>query len=649
MLLLALLALLACAAPTPDSGGDSAAATDLGPRGACNPVDGSGCLLPFPSDFLTAEDTGSATGRRVDLDPTGMPVNIDGVTMTPDYFNELDGWSTLGAMMVHLPDASLSGTIPVTDIGAYADTDARTVVIDTSTGERLPHWVERDAFAAGSGRELLLLRPAVPMRHGTTYVVGIRGLVDDAGTPLDPTPGFRALRDGEGSDDRDLLRQVDRYEDVVFPTLEQAGVARQDLQLAWSFTTTSVEGSLGRSLYLRQQALSQAEKRWADNQAAAYTLDSTSTGDCASGATIGLDLTGHFDAPLYRTDEAPGSLLTRGDDGLPYENGTTSVPFLLRVPCSVLTADQPAPLLQFGHGLLGNRSEAYSSSLARLAADNGAVIGAVDWTGMKEDDRKAITLMIIEDPGKFAMIPEGLAQGFVEQQLFTRLVNGPLAADPLLQVGGRSVIDPDTSYLYGISQGAVLGGGLGALSLDFDKVVLGVPGTPFTLLLARSEGFYPFLVMLDALYDDPAEVSVIIGLMQHLWDPGEAAGYARFMNAEPLDEQTPPKPVLLLDGIGDAYVPTLGAHIMARAYGARNILPANRSVWGVDDAEPPFSGSALLEFDFGVDEPVEAVPADAEAGVHWSVTGRDTALELIGHWLQTGEAINPCDGVCDPD
>lgn len=334
---------------------------------------------------------------------------------------------------------------------------------------------------------------------------------------------------------------------------------------------------------------------------------------------------------------------------MPYQNGTTSVPFLLRVPCSVLTGDQPAPLLQFGHGLLGNRTEAYSSELARLASDNGLVIGAVDWTGMKEDDRQAITLMIIEDPGGFAMVPEGLAQGFVEQQLFTRLVQGPLAADPLLQVDGRSIIDPDTSYFYGISQGGVLGGGLGALSLDFDKVVLGVPGTPFTLLLARSEGFHPFLVMLESLYDDPADVSLIIGLMQHLWDPGEAAGTARFMNAEPLDAQTPRKPVLLLAGIGDAYVPTLGAHIMARAYGARNILPTNRSIWGVEEAEPPFSGSALLEYDFGVEEPTEAVPADADAGVHWSVTGRDTARALIGHWLQTGEAINPCDGACDPD
>lgn len=240
---LPLLALLACTATAPDTGATGDDATgDLGPRGPCNPVDEGACLLPFPSDFLTEEDLDRPTGRRVALDQAGMPVNIDGVAMTPTRWNELDGWSTLGAMMVHLPDASLAGTVPVTDIGAYADPDARTVIIDTETGARLPHWVERDAFAAGSGRELLLLRPAVPMRHATTYVVGIRGLVDDAGDPIAPPPGFRVLRDGEPTADPDLLRQVDRYEAVVFPTLEQAGVDRGELQLAWSFTTTSVEG-----------------------------------------------------------------------------------------------------------------------------------------------------------------------------------------------------------------------------------------------------------------------------------------------------------------------------------------------------------------------------------------------------------------------
>ncbi len=647
----ALLALSCGPSDAPGPGDDPGDGGALDPRGPCNPVDDGSCLLPFPSDFLTDADPATGTGRRVALDPAGMPVNIDGVAMTPDFWNELDGWSTLGAAMALLPDASLDGVVRLDDIGRYLDDDVRTVMIAVDSGERAPHWVEREVRDGPADRNLLLLRPALPLQHATTYVVGIRDLVDETGAPVAAPPGFAALRDGtvQADDDDDLRRQVEHYDAVVFPTLDAAGFHRDDLQLAWSFTTTSVDGSLGRALAMRDAALDLAKTTWAQEPSAAYTIDHHDVGPCTPDQVIAGDITGHFTAPLYLEEDAPGSVLTRDANGMPVQNGVTQVPFTLRVPCSVYHGRQPAPLLQFGHGLLGTQAEVYSGNLADIADQQGLLLGAVDWTGMKEADRGAITMMIIEDPGRFAIIPERLLQGFVEQQLFTRLVNGPLALDDALQVDGQSLVDPSTSYFYGISQGAILGGGLAAQSMDFERVALGVPGMPFTLLLPRSEGFLPFLVMLETLYEDPAEVSIIINLMQHLWDPAEAAGSARFLTAGGLDDQTPAKPVLLLAGIGDAYVPAIGAHTMARAYGATSILPANRSLWGIEEAAAPFVGSAFIEWDFGIDDPLEPVPADGEAGVHWAVTGREDAKRLVGHWLATGEAIAPCDGACDPD
>ncbi len=618
--------------------------TEAAARGDCNPVEGELCLLPYPSDFFLREDASTGTGSRVAFGPTSLPRNIDGVQMAPDFWNELDGFSTLGELLAHLPEASLEGVIPWDDLARVDDPDVRTVIVDVETGERVPHWVERDVFGGQPDRELLVLRPARPMRHGATHVVGIRGLVDADGQPVQAPAGFAALRDAQLSEDPDLESQRPLYEDRVFPALEDQGFARGELQLAWSFTTVSQSGSLGRALWMRDDALS-----WAETEGLSYTLDPVQEADCGAGATIGRHITGTFLAPLYLEDAQPGSVLTRDAQGMPFRNGSVEVPFTVRVPCSVLLDPGLSPVMQFGHSLLASQDEVGWSEVGQIAHDTGAILLAVDWTGMAEADRAAVTTMVVSQPDRFAMIPERLMQGYVHALLSRRLLGGPLALDPALMVDGQALVDPSETWFYGVSQGGVLGGGYAAYSPDVRRVVLNVPGTPFTLLLARSTGFAPFLTILQTMHEDPADVSVIIALMQSLWDPGEAAGYARFMNQEPLDAQTPAKEVLILAGIGDALVTSLGAHIMARAYGATLIAPEARPIWGVPAQSPPFSGSAIMEQDWGVEDSETAVPASGDVAVHNVVPWTEPALRLVKHWLPSGEVIETCEGVCDPD
>lgn len=636
--------LLACSTPeVADSG-----VVDAGPapRGDCNPVEASQCLLPFPSDFFLDEDAATGTGRRVAFGPTSLPANIDGVQMAPDFWNELDGFSTMGEMLAHLPDATLDGVVGWEDIGAHAEPDARTVVLDVETGERAPHWVERDVFGDDPDRQLLVLRPAAPLRHGARYVVAIRGLVDAAGQTVAAPEGFAALRDGTATEDADLERQRTHYEDVVFPALEAQGIARDELQLAWSFTTTSKEGSLGRALWMRDDALA-----WGEEEGFAYAIDQVEDADCSGGATIGRTVTGTVSVPLYLESEEPGGVLTRDADGWPYRNGVAQVPFTARIPCSVLTDPRPVPVMQFGHGLLANQDDVRWGSVGEIANDAGAVLLAVDWWGMAEVDRGTVTTMVVTQTDQFAMIPERLMQAYVNAQVARRTLAGPMGADPAFSVDGQTLVDPEETWFFGVSMGAVLGGGFSVYSRDVSRVLLAVPGAPFTLLLARSSGFIPFLIILETMFPDPADVSVIIALMQSLWDPGEAAGYARFMTGEPLDEHAVDKEVLMLAGLGDELVTALGAHVMARSYEARLISPAVREIYGVPETSPPFTGSALMEQDWGVDDPIEAVPADLDDGVevHNSVPWTGAAKTLAKHWLATGEVISTCDGVCDPD
>jgi len=52
-------------------------------RPACDPIDPTACLLPFPNDFFTVPDPGTATGRRVDFAPSAMPRNNHGIAIDP--------------------------------------------------------------------------------------------------------------------------------------------------------------------------------------------------------------------------------------------------------------------------------------------------------------------------------------------------------------------------------------------------------------------------------------------------------------------------------------------------------------------------------------------------------------------------------------
>jgi hypothetical protein len=615
-------------------------------RGDCNPVESSHCLLPYPSEFYLDESDASATGFQLAFGPTSLPTNVDGLGFDPKDHNRRDGFPILGTLYAHLPDATLQGVIGHQALEAYANPDALTVIVDAETGAWMPHFVEREAGAIGTGRDLLMLRPVAPWEHGHRYVVGIRGLVDEGGTLVAAPAGFAALRDGEGDRGADLERQRAHYEDVVFPTLEQSGFGRSALQLAWSLVTISAESSLGEALWIRDDVLERIAQ-----DGLRYEIDEVVEGDCSAAdpPDIARDIEGTMHAPLYLTAAEPGSLLARDEEGSPVYNGTAEVSFTVLVPCSVMAAPGTGKLLQYGHGIFGTRDEVRADYLAKLAQDNGWVVFATDWTGLALDDSPFIALMLVKDPGNFSMVPERTLQGFVEALSAAELITGSLAEDPWLSVGGVPLIDTSSVWFYGNSAGGILGGAYTALSQRIQRVVLGTPGMPWSFLVTRANGFEGLLALLEVMYEDWADVSLLMGSLQVLWDVGGPGGYAWFTTQQQLDEETPNKEVLIQTAIGDASVPTLGAHIMARAYGARLIEPPVREVWGLDVAEAPFEGSALQELDFGLGEPIESVPADPTTDPHDLPRVSPEAQAQLVTFFEQAVVTHTCDGPCDPD
>lgn len=647
-LTLPLLLLLACR-DKDETGPDADAAYTLSD---CDPIAPTQCGLPFPSTFYMREDETSATGWRVHLGDTTLPINSNGEQPAPTYWNERDGWSPLSPLLAHLPGVSLDGVIGHDDLGAYAGDDVKTVIVDVETGERVPHFVELDTTGDDDTRRLLILQPVTPMQYGHRYAVGLRGLVDEAGAAIEPSPAFLALRDGGSVEDEsvnpdDVEGRREVYDEVVFPALEGQGWSRGEVQLAWDLVVGSKEGITGRARAMRDDALD----RIADGPS--YEITSIEEYTAEENEHTARRVFGKMTVPLYTTEDKPGRVLTRGPDGMPYANGETTVPFTVIIPRTLIDDPRPARVVQYGHGLLGDQSEVRGGYLAEVADRYGYIFFAVDWTGMKSEDVVSIINMIATDLGEFAFLPERSMQGFVEFMGMMRLMTGPLASDEALMATDPetgelvALVDPEKRSYYGNSQGGILGGAYIALSPDIERATLGVAGMPYGLLLMRSHDFDDFLSMFRIMYPDPAQVMLWLGYMQTLWDQGEPSGYGLTVNQDPLPD-TPAKQVLIQVAVGDVQVTTLGAHIMARSYGAALIDEPVRPVWGLETQSSGWTGSALVEFDYGLSEPFENTPPTGEDPHEWP-RREEAGQEQMYTFFETGEVQNFCDGACFED
>jgi len=234
------------------------------------------------------------------------------------------------------------------------------------------------------------------------------------------------------------------------------------------------------------------------------------------------------------------------------------------------------------------------------------------------------------------------------------LMRGAMATDAALAFPNTdgvptAIVDPNTLYYYGNSQGAILGGAYLAQSTFIDRGVLGVGGMPYHLLLHRSADFTPFFLLFQQVYPEERDIGFFMTLMQQLWDSGEAAGYGRQMTSEPLPG-TQPHQVLLQDAISDAQVTTLGAHNMARAYGGWQVGEPFEEIYGVQTSEGGIIGSALAEYEHGADPmPENNTPPDPDQDTHEDTRRTFAAQEQLWHFLTTGEVLDYCDGICDPE
>lgn len=629
-----------------DSGGQDAPDGEEPPQdgpgwwlgGDCDPLVPTVCSFPFPSDVWSVEDPTTATGRRVQLGPTTLTLAGGLLVTDPTWLSYSDGFSPGATLLAHLPGATVAGLATPWHPEDSLDPASPTVILEVETGRRIAHFAELDTWPDADDGRTFMLRPVERLRDGTRYIAAVRGVEGADGAPLPPSATFKALRDGLASEDVSVERRAEWYEDI-FARLEAAGVPREDLQLAWDFTTASRENNTAAMLTMRDDSLAAL-----GDGGAPYVIDSVEDDWSPHVARL---VRGRITVPLYLDAPGPGGKMVVDGDGMPVQNGTADYPFVVMIPNSAV--EEPRPLIQFGHGLFGSRDAALATEMQLLADAYGYVVFATDWIGMSHEDPPAIAAAIAGgDVLEFRTVPDRSRQGFLNMLILMRTMRTTMVDDPTFEVGGHAAWTVEGPSYVGGSQGGIYGASYMALTQEVQRGVLAVPGQPYCLMLPRSVHFDPFWAIIKGVFQ-PLDTQLLLGVAQMLWDRAEPTGYSDSIVSDPLPG-TPPHEVLLIEAIGDHQVPNLSSEVMARAIGVPHIQPGNRTLWGLDGAASPVVGSAFVDLDYGL-PPVPTInqPMREGSDPHGKPFENMPVIQMAVEFLQTGVVTMTCDGACDPE
>jgi hypothetical protein len=579
-------------------------------HGTCDFLDTAKCLYPFPNDYFTVRDGSTDSGRRVDIATESMPRNADGIPVDPAEWNRNDGFSPGSPVITFVPglDLQRTGAADETDIGRSLRATAPIVLLDATSGRRVPYWAELDQSVPNPDQRPLVVRPAVDFREGHRIVVGLRRLRDAAGATIEPADSFRSYRDGTKTDDPAIEARRPHMQDIL-KTLDRAGFKHQELYLAWDFTVASQRSLSERMLHIRDDAFGSLA-----NKAPAFSV--TQVENDVDGR-VARRVTGTFTVPNYLTgDGTAGNRFNTGADGLPQRNGDYTASFICIIPRAALKPDgsvaRARPSL-YGHGLLGTESEVNAGNVRNMANEHNFVFCATRWIGLSQEDI-ANAVSTLQDLSRFPTIADRLQQGMLDTLFLGRLLkakDGFLTDAAFQGPQGTPVIDNHELYFDGNSEGGIMGGAVTAVAQDWTRAVLGVPAMNYSTLLQRSTDWDTYKAVFDPAYPDPADHALAIGLIQMLWDRGEGNGYAQHLTRRPYRD-TPQHTVLIHEAFGDHQVANIATDAQARLLGAhvhQPVLAGGRSperqpMWGVQGIESyPYDGSAIVVWDSGSPAP----------------------------------------------
>jgi hypothetical protein len=612
----------------------------------CDPMVPQMCGYPFPSNVWTIPDTTTATGMHLYFGPTTLPMNASNVRVGAAPFATRDGFAQGSTILTYLPNATATGLPSQTTIASSVTKTSATILMEADTGALVPHFSEIDQRTSDPTQQAFMIEPSVRLKDATRYIVAIRHVVDAHGKTLPANPVFAALRDNTPSTDLTVPPRRKLYADIM-SKLTANGITTSDLQLAWDFTTASQANTTQWMTSMRDDALMKVGAA-----GPSYTIDSV---DMNPDPYIYKRLHGTMTVPYYLKTPSSGTVtaldggvtvpasLNLGPNGLPVQNGTAKFPFLVHIPNSLVTSQKKGPILINAHGLLGVEEEGEDSYLAEICNREGYVGIAVQLFGMDSDDIAFIGGLFSQDASLFEMAVESQHQGLLNELLAVRMMMGGLATDPATAPNGNPTIDPTQRFYRGDSQGGIFGGTFMSISTDVTRGMMGEPGGPYTLLLNRSVDFNDFFLIIGLAFNQQElTTQFILNLLDQLWFRTEPAGYVGYMRENTL-VNTPSHDVIIEAAIGDGEVTPLGAEFIARTIGAKNLQAVNREVYGITDAPSGFSGSGIVEWNFGLPTaPMTDTPPDAGPDPHDELRYVPAEMDMVDQFFRTGLVNQTC-------
>ncbi len=621
-------------APPEDAGSDGDASAPDAARPwsiepGCNPLAyRHDCFFPFPSDYFVDDATGLVrlTGpsrvqtSRGPVDPIGR--RADGFPVHPQLVAYLsDGF----AAQFPGPDAASS---------ANPTFDSKTLLVDAESGVLVPHWAERFEGWNETEHRLLAVRPLVRLEEGKRYIVALRDLDDADEQPLEAPDGFRQMRDGELTGAPEWVRTyARRLERDVLEPLDELGVSRDRLVLAWDFTVESEE-SVTEDLD-EVVALATAQ------------METISPGVRIDRIVESADLPDYLQATTERRidgvivpvpsylDGGDGLRLRRDRDGRPTLSRNVEVPFTALISKTAAAATEPGRIIQFGHGLFGDRAEIVQNWQFRVADRLGAVIVAIDWWGFSGVDLTQFVQALTGDLTQAFAASDRLMQAFVNHLALERVIAETLWREPAFRVGSRPAYDPAQHYYLGVSGGGIFGGTLAAHAERLDRFVLNVGGASIGLILTRSDAFAAFNVLLRQTFGELGahRVTALAPLGLARIDPVSWSG--RLLQSD----------VRLLYQIGeaDAAVPHLAGELAARAVNATVVEGSVRQPPFMPVSDSGFDGNGLAVVGFGT---------PASVGADWETIEEDTpaheGVRRYAPMISMMDAFFAPDGLVEP-
>ena len=616
----------------------------------CNPFAmGDDCLLPYPSLHVTREDEGSETGLRLDysLDMFWSPNG--GLPVDPVMFNHLDGVSPATQALITLgTDVDPAQLLGHGQEETSISPDYPIAIVHVKTGERVPLLTEMDQtnrqLSTYDHRHPLILRPVFPLVPGDRYVVGLHeDLVAVDGSSFESPAAFAALRDDVLSTDAEVESLRDRYDDALFPALEAAGFPREALLVAWEFQVASESQLLGPIKSMREQA----QEAIAED-GMGYTITEIESAPTDQVAYI---VKGTFDPPNFLDDNA--LVLSEDSYEAVIQDERPTYGFTMVVP-EDLPPDQAVPLVVFGHGIFGSHGGYLTGSSAEdyiypFAYDLGLVVIATDWIGLSEGDLDLILEEVIPDLSRITIVTDRLAQSLVNNLALVELARDDLSLLPELD-RDYPLIDPEILYYYGISLGGIQGASFVSLHPDVSRAVLSVPGAGWSNMIQRSWHFSQIELLLDALYPDPLTQVLFISALQGYFDTSDPVNLGRLV----LERDTE-LTVVIQEAIGDCQVPNLATDLLVRTMAAAHLEESTDAVYGLSTIEGPAADTVSLT-QFRLPEALESyLPPDENTipdqnnNTHSDAPTTTAAMAQVAELLESGLAVHPCEGPCDPD